>query len=51
MTGGVECVREDESILDAARKMKDLDVGRVKPTEFGEPKPRRGWGRAGCISV
>ena len=27
MTGGVECVREDESILDAARKMKDLGVG------------------------
>ena len=27
MTGGVECVREDESILDAARKMKELGVG------------------------
>ena len=27
MAGGVECVGEDESILDAARKMKDLGVG------------------------
>jgi CBS domain-containing protein len=27
MTGGVECVREDESVLDAARKMRDLGVG------------------------
>jgi CBS domain-containing protein len=27
MTGGVECVREDESVLDAAKKMKDLGVG------------------------
>jgi len=27
MTGGVECVREDESVLDAARKMKELGVG------------------------
>jgi CBS domain-containing protein len=27
MTGGVECVGENESVLDAARKMRDLDVG------------------------
>ena len=27
MTGGVECVGEDESILDAARKMDQLGVG------------------------
>ena len=27
MTGGVECVREDESVLDAAKKMKQLGVG------------------------
>jgi len=27
MTGGVECVREDESVLDAAKKMRDLGVG------------------------
>ena len=27
MTGGAECVGENESILDAAKKMKDLDVG------------------------
>jgi CBS domain-containing protein len=27
MTAGVECVREDETILDAARKMKELGVG------------------------
>jgi CBS domain-containing protein len=27
MTGGVECVREDESVLDAAKKMKELGVG------------------------
>jgi CBS domain-containing protein len=27
MTGGVECVREDESALDAAKKMRDLGVG------------------------
>jgi CBS domain-containing protein len=27
MTGGAECVGENESIVDAARKMADLDVG------------------------
>lgn len=27
MTGGVECVQEDESILDAAKKMSQLGVG------------------------
>ncbi len=27
MTGGAECVGENESVLDAARKLKDLDVG------------------------
>jgi CBS domain-containing protein len=27
MTGGVECVRPDDNIAAAARKMKDLDVG------------------------
>lgn len=27
MTGGVECVGEDETILDAARKMEQLGVG------------------------
>jgi CBS domain-containing protein len=27
MTGGVECVREDETVLDAARKMQQLGVG------------------------
>ena len=27
MTGGVECVQEDESILDAAKKMQQLGVG------------------------
>jgi CBS domain-containing protein len=27
MTGGVECVRENESVLDAAKKMRDLGVG------------------------
>jgi CBS domain-containing protein len=27
MTGGVECVNETESVLDAARKLADLDVG------------------------
>ena len=27
MTGGVECVGENETLLDAARKMRDLDVG------------------------
>src|SRR4051794_29604479 len=27
MTGGVECVGEDETVLDAARKMQELDVG------------------------
>ena len=27
MTGGAECVGENESLLDAARKMRDLDVG------------------------
>jgi CBS domain-containing protein len=27
MTGGVECVGENESVLDAARKLADLDVG------------------------
>ena len=27
MTGGVECVGEDETVLDAARKMEQLDVG------------------------
>ena len=27
MTGGVECVGEDETLIDAARKMRDLDVG------------------------
>jgi CBS domain-containing protein len=27
MTGGVECVREDQTILDAAQKMAELDVG------------------------
>jgi CBS domain-containing protein len=27
MTGGAECVGENESMLDAAKKMADLDVG------------------------
>ena len=27
MTGGVECVNEDETVLDAAKKMQQLDVG------------------------
>jgi CBS domain-containing protein len=27
MTGGVQCVREDETVLDAARKMRQLGVG------------------------
>jgi CBS domain-containing protein len=27
MTGGVECIGENESLEDAARKMRDLDVG------------------------
>jgi CBS domain-containing protein len=27
MTGGVECVGESESVLDAAKKLADLDVG------------------------
>jgi CBS domain-containing protein len=27
MTGGVECVGENETLADAARKMRDLDVG------------------------
>jgi CBS domain-containing protein len=27
MTGGVHCVGEQESVLDAARKLRDLDVG------------------------
>ena len=27
MTGGVECVQEDETVLDAAKKMEQLGVG------------------------
>jgi CBS domain-containing protein len=27
MTGGVECVDENETLVEAARKMRDLDVG------------------------
>ena len=27
MSGGVECAGEDETLVDAARKMRDLDVG------------------------
>lgn len=27
MTGGTECVQEDETLVDAARKMQQLDVG------------------------
>lgn len=27
MTGGAECVRENDTLIDAARKMRDLDVG------------------------
>ena len=27
MTAGAECVGENETLEDAARKMKDLDVG------------------------
>jgi CBS domain-containing protein len=27
MTGGVECVGESETLVDAARRMRDLDVG------------------------
>ena len=27
MSGGAECVKEDETLVDAARKMRDLDVG------------------------
>jgi len=27
MSGGAECVREDETLVDAAKKMRDLDVG------------------------
>ena len=29
MTGGAECVGENETLEDAARKMKDLDVGQL----------------------
>ena len=29
MSGGAECIGENESILDAARKMAELDVGAV----------------------
>jgi CBS domain-containing protein len=27
MSGGVECIGENETLVDAARKMRDLDVG------------------------
>src|SRR3954467_4503307 len=27
MTGGAECVQENETLIDAARKLADLDVG------------------------
>ena len=27
MTGGVECIGEDETVLDAAKKMAQLGVG------------------------
>jgi CBS domain-containing protein len=27
MTGGVECVGENETVVDAAKKLADLDVG------------------------
>ncbi|PAM97200.1 histidine kinase, partial [Streptomyces sp. Alain-F2R5] len=27
MTGGAECIGAEETVLDAARKMKDLGVG------------------------
>lgn len=27
MTGGAECVGENETLVDAARKMRDLDIG------------------------
>ena len=27
MTGGVECIGETETLQDAARKMRDLDIG------------------------
>ncbi|WP_372499463.1 CBS domain-containing protein [Streptomyces lichenis] len=27
MTGGAQCVQADETVLDAARKLKDLGVG------------------------
>jgi len=27
MTGGAECIGENETLLDAARKLRDLDVG------------------------
>ena len=27
MTGGVECIGENETLVEAARKMRDLDVG------------------------
>ena len=27
MTGGAECVREHDTLVDAARRMRDLDVG------------------------
>jgi CBS domain-containing protein len=27
MTGGAECIGENETLVDAARKMRDLDVG------------------------
>ncbi len=27
MTGGTECVGENETLVDAARKMRDLDIG------------------------
>jgi CBS domain-containing protein len=29
MTGGAECIGENETVLDAARKLADLDVGAV----------------------
>ena len=40
MTGGVECVGENETVLDAAKKLSQLDVGSMPAPEDRRTDPR-----------
>jgi hypothetical protein len=39
MTGGAECVGENETLLDAARKLADLDAASTRAGELAQGNP------------